>query len=229
MVNLCRIARRQKLTDVVQALCAVGLLILGVVGYVFTVQPAFRRDLLQENVDKLTAAMNRYNATSVPYVIGQFLAKVRADADKYRCSPTVYDLGADNRNPPPAMTGQKLIKENMQNPEFQLLDGDRRTLLVDQINNFVDYQYPDRSAFTTELEIQHKLHMTGPLAVGDLKLQPIIFRFSPQESERSTQNFGRFDQAMSTLRAVILPDAKTPVLSPRSCVNTGTYPPFEKH
>jgi hypothetical protein len=162
-------------------------LVLGLVGYFYTVQPAFRRDLLQEQVDQLTKALNKYNDTSRPYVIRQFLGKILSDAPRYRCGPKVWDLGAGNVTPPPPKTAAKLLEINLANEEFQLLDNGRRVLLIASIEDFVKHRYADPLGFSIELETQHVTHFTGPLAA--FPRPPNIFRFSQDESQKSEKAF----------------------------------------
>lgn len=220
--QLWRIMRAQKLTDAVQALSAIGLLILGLFGYFYTVQPAFRRDLLQEQVDQLTKTVNKYNDTSRPYVIRQFLGKVLSDAARYTCGPTVWDLRADNLPPPPPKNGAKLIEINLANEEFQLLDSDRRVLLTAAIEDFVKHRYADPQGFSLELETQHSAHFSGPLSA--FPRSPNLFRFSQDESQKSEKAFQSFNRAMTALRADLLPDETSPAAAVRSCIDLGANP-----
>jgi hypothetical protein len=234
---------------VIQALCAVGLLALGAIGYVYTVLPLYSTAVLEEEASHLKLdnqhlkrdndelglqksqiekELTDYRLTATLYVTDQFLTKVESTAGAYRCSPTVLDRGAENVVPPSPMTGAKLIETNLNNREFNLLPETERRDLVKIITDFVAAFSP-REDFTAALEIQHVASFTGPNA-GLPKPWPDPFKFCEEERRSSERAFQSFGRGLTALQTRLLSTPHNPIvfsacrelgLLPR-CANSGS-------
>jgi hypothetical protein len=214
--------QRARWTDSVQATCAVGLLALAVFGYFYTVRPTYLKDRLDKEVGELQEELKKFRQTNRTYVVKQFLGKVESDAQSYKCSPTVYDLGARNQAPPPPKTGEALIEINFKNPEFLLISDNDRLALIGSIEDFAKRRYGS-TGFTSALETQHTAHFTGPLAGIELDKRQGLFRFSQTERDDSEAVFQSFDAAMTALQTYLLPNNSTPIKS-RPCIDLGIAP-----
>jgi len=174
-----------KWTDVVQTLCTVGLLALGVIGYVYTVLPIYSKAVLEEEASKLKLdlgnlatekksleeenardrhQLDEYVKSIRPYVVEQFLGKIRSELERYQRGPTIFDLSGRNDPTPAPATGMSLIEQNLRNKEFSLLQEPDRAALTKMIRDFVA-GYSDQTAFNSPLDIRVALPITGPIAV----------------------------------------------------------------
>ncbi len=218
-------------TDIVQALCAIGLLALGVFGYVYTVLPLYSKAVLEEETARLTLDNDKlkqdndklkqanvglqqqeaqeeknlaaYRTTVIPYVADQFLNKVRSKADSYKCSPTVFDRGFPDRPIPAPATGASVIEANLKNQEFNLLPDAEKATLTDTINKFVA-GYP-QGGLSSELQIIHAAHFTGPLAAMPMPWSD-PFKFCEGERVNSERAFQLFGRALTALQTQLIPN-----------------------
>ncbi len=211
-------------------MCAVGLLALGVIGYIYTVLPLYSKAVLEEEASKLKLeigklatdkhsleeenARNRqqldeYIKSIRPYVARQFLGKIRSELERYKRGPTIFDLSGRNDPAPAPATGMSVIEENLKNEEFSLLREPERVALTKSIVDFVA-GYSDRTAFNSPLDIRIALPVTGPAAaIGQQRLREVLERF-PIESQRLKSAQEAFEKAVKALEAYLVPAGSAP-------------------
>lgn len=230
----------KSLTDVIQAGCAVGLLVLGFYGYVYTVLPLYSKAVLEEENSRLTLDseklkkektdlqyqvakeeknLNDYRRTVIPYVTEQFINKISSKADSYKCSPTVFDIGFPERQIPEPATGASLIKANLKNQEFNLLPESEKQTLIENVDKFVA-GYPI-DELSLKLQVIHAAHFTGPLA-GLSQKWADPFKFCRGEHANVDHALQLFGKALTALQTQLSSNQQTIQFTP--CNNLGVLP-----
>jgi hypothetical protein len=216
---------RVKWIDVVQTLCAVGLLVLGVIGYIYTVLPLYSKAVIEEEASKLKLdveklatekkslesenernrqQLDEYIKSIRPYVAKQFLGKIRSELEQYQRAPTIFDLSGRNEPIPAPATGMSVIEKNLKNEEFSLLREPDRVALIKMIADFVA-GYSDPAAFDSPLDIRVALPVTGPAAaLSQQRLREVLESF-PADSQRLKSAQQAFEKAVNALQAYLLP------------------------
>jgi hypothetical protein len=206
----------QATTDIVQAVCQVALVVLGIYGYVYTILPVFNKATLENQI----AA---YRTNLLSSVARLFLTDVVSKAEQYKCSPTVYDTGSGQVHTfPPAVTGTMLVEGNLNDPAFDLLPASDRAALDGKIRDFVAHHTP-ADELASALQIQHFAALTGPLNVATASSNQNPFKFCQADVPISKQAFQLFGRGLTALQATLTTD-QLPSIQFSACPDLGQLP-----